>query len=78
MRRRGSMGERSIALFLLGAVAFSPALLDIFGVEAAVLGIPLLYVYLFVAWTVLIASIAWVAMPVDSHGTEPSRRTGWL
>jgi hypothetical protein len=68
MRRRGSIGERSIALFLLGMVAFSPPLLVIFNVEAALFGIPLLYVYLFVAWAVLIALIAW-ATPAIENGT---------
>ena len=47
--------ERSISLFLLGALAFSPPLLLIFSGSSTVLGIPSLYAYLFSAWFVLIA-----------------------
>ncbi len=43
-------GERSIALFLLGILLFNPPLLSIFGVDVAFSGIPLLYIYLFLAW----------------------------
>lgn len=49
-------GERLVALFLFGLVAFSPPLLRAVGAsgnDAA------LYVYVFCAWTVLIALVAW-------------------
>jgi len=49
--------ERSISLFLLGLLAFSPPMLLIFGGEASILGIPSLYAYLFGAWIVLIALV---------------------
>ena len=52
-------GDRLIALFFLGALAFSPALLAIFGHDRLVLGVPLLFVYLFGAWACLIALLAW-------------------
>ena len=51
---RSTIGERSVALFLLGTVAFSPPLLAIAQLPAQVFGIPLLYVYLFAAWSVII------------------------
>ncbi len=68
--------ERSIATFLFGFLAFSPPLLAIFGAEAFVLGLPLLYLYLFAAWGLIIAMIAWIAdlgaeKPPD---LEPARR----
>jgi hypothetical protein len=47
--------ERSISLFLLGLLAFSPPLLLIFGGRGAIFGIPSLFAYLFSAWVVLIA-----------------------
>jgi hypothetical protein len=53
MRDDGT-GERSLALFLLGLAAFTPPLLKIFSIDAAWLGVPVLYLYVFVAWAGLI------------------------
>ena len=50
--------ERSLGLFLLGLLLFSPALLSIFGLERFLAGLPLLYLYLFAAWAALIALMA--------------------
>ncbi len=51
-----------VALFLLGFVLFSPWLLRVFDAPGAeVFGIPLLFVYLFVSWVVLIALTAWLS-----------------
>ena len=50
--------ERLIALFLLGAVAFSPPLLRILGTDAAMFGWPLVYLYAFAAWAGLIIGVA--------------------
>ncbi len=52
-----------MALFLLGIVAFNAPLMAIFSVEARVLGVPLLYLYLFLAWGALIAFIGLAARP---------------
>ena len=66
-------GERSIALLLLGALAFSPPLLLIFGAEVSVFGIPLLYVYLFAAWAVLIGFAAVIARRSRPGANRASR-----
>lgn len=52
--------ERATGLFLLGAVLFNPLMLSVFdrGVQAVVLGMPLLFVYIFCAWTLLIVLLA--------------------
>lgn len=50
--------ERTIALFLFGAVAISPPFLAIFALDTSVFGIPLLYAYLFVVWGGLIGLLA--------------------
>jgi hypothetical protein len=50
--------ERTVALFLFGAIAISPPFLAIFARDAFVLGIPLLYAYLFVVWAALIGLLA--------------------
>ena len=55
MHRRPLTGQRLIALFLLGCLAFNYPLLSLFNSAETWLGIPLLYLYLFVAWAVIIA-----------------------
>ena len=51
-------GPRLVALFLLGVLLFNYPLLAVFNRPAEVLGIPVLYAYLFAAWAVLIALVA--------------------
>jgi hypothetical protein len=51
-------GDRLVALFLFGCLALSPPLLAIFGTDAFVAGIPLLYLYLFAVWAILILLLA--------------------
>ena len=46
------------ALFLLGVLLFAPPLLIVFNEPIRILGIPLLYFYLFAVWTGLIALVA--------------------
>jgi len=62
--------ERLIALFLLGALLFSPALLAAFARDATVAGVPLLFVYVFAAWVALIALLAWLSR---GAGAPPER-----
>lgn len=63
-------GDRFLALLLLGLFAFSPPLLSIFSVRRLLLGIPVLYLYLFAVWALLIAVLAWISRP----GEKPERR----
>lgn len=53
--------SRFIALCMLGLVLFNFPVLALFNVDATVLGVPLLYAYLFVAWALLVALMAYVA-----------------
>ena len=57
--------ERATGLFLLGAVLFNPLMLSVFdrGIQAVVLGMPLLFVYIFCAWTLLIVLLACTVEP---------------
>jgi hypothetical protein len=50
--------QRLAALFLLGWLVFNYPLLALFNRTAEVLGIPLLYAYIFGAWLALIALMA--------------------
>jgi hypothetical protein len=53
-------GPRMIALCMLGCVLFNFPILALFNAPGALLGVPLLYAYLFIAWALLIALMAWV------------------
>jgi hypothetical protein len=54
MIRRGLTSERLIGLFLFGLLLFSPPLIGVFDKARLVGGIPVLYLYLFIAWATLI------------------------
>lgn len=54
-------GPRLVALALFGSILFSPAMLSLFDRPTRVLGIPLLWAYLFAAWLFVIALLAFVA-----------------
>jgi hypothetical protein len=70
MLRRTTRRDRLIGLFVLGAILFNPPILNLFG--GTVFGWPALYVYLFVAWGLIIAGVALVAArnppPTDIDG----------
>ena len=53
-------GQRMIALCMLGCVLFNFPVLALFNVPGTLFGVPLLYAYLFLAWALLIALMAWV------------------
>jgi len=57
IRRR----DRLIGLFLLALVLLDPPLLMLFGGGDTVFGLPLLYAYIFFAWLLIIAAVAWIA-----------------
>ncbi|WP_120496917.1 hypothetical protein [Kiloniella sp. EL199] len=61
MSRPGDKGDRSIALFLLALLLFSPLFLSIFSDEKLLWGLPPLFLYLFAAWGGVIAAVAWSA-----------------
>ena len=56
MLRRAARRERLIGLFILALILFNPPILNLFG--GTVFGWPALYVYLFVAWTLIIVGVA--------------------
>ena len=58
--KHGRKGERLIALALLGFLLFNYPLLSLFSTDGTVLGIPVLYAYLFASWALLIALVALV------------------
>lgn len=58
MQRPNRKGARLIGLFLLGCLLFNFPLLALFNVRGTLLGVPVLYAYLFAAWATLIALVA--------------------
>ncbi len=60
MRRSGTTGPRLAAIFMVGCVLLNYPILSLFSLPVDVAGIPLLYVYVFVAWVLLVALLALV------------------
>ena len=56
-----SRSQRLIALCMLGCVLFNFPILALFNLPSTLFGVPLLYAYIFLAWAMLIALMAWVA-----------------
>jgi hypothetical protein len=69
MRGEG-IGDRLIALFLFGVLLLTPPLMAIFNVDRLILGIPVLYLYLFGAWIVLVSLLFLFLRPRRSEATD--------
>ena len=60
MNRHTLTGQRLLALFFIGCLLLYFPLLSLFSTEGMVWGFPVLYVYLFLVWALLIALMALV------------------
>jgi hypothetical protein len=58
--RRGLLRQRLVALFVLGLLLFNFPLLAVWDRDVLLFGLPLFPSALFVAWTLLIAALAWL------------------
>ena len=72
MVRRNRTVDRSVALFLLGAILLLPPLLLVFNRPERFAGIPVLYLYVFAVWCALIAIAAAVAHSIPHEEMESS------
>ena len=54
MTRDKINGRRLVGLFLLGMLLFNFPLIYLFNRPLLILGIPILYLYLFAAWTLIV------------------------
>ena len=61
MQPSEAKGQRLVALFVLGSLLFNYPILSLFNLPAEVFGVPVLYAYIFAAWTLLIALMAFAA-----------------
>jgi hypothetical protein len=59
MKASGQTGQRLVAVFMMGCLLFNYPLLALFARPVDVAGIPLLYLYVLGAWSLLIAVMAW-------------------
>lgn len=76
MIRRSRIGERLVALFLLGLLVLLPPVLLVFNRPVRVLGVPVLYLYIFVAWGLLIVLAAVLAERLVREEDISGQRTG--
>lgn len=60
MNKPNIKSQRLAALFVLGCLLFNYPLLALFNRTTTLGGIPVLYLYVFAAWALLIALLAWV------------------
>jgi hypothetical protein len=74
MSRPGLTHERLVALFLFGVLLFTPPFLGIFNRPDRIFGIPILYLYLFAAWTLLIVLVM-LAIESSDAEEQPAGKT---
>jgi len=58
MTRDSKINKRLVALFLLGCVLLNFPILSLFNLEILIFGLPLLYIYIFGVWGLLISLTA--------------------
>ena len=61
MQESEAKGQRLVALFIFGCLLFNYPVLSLFNVVADVFGVPVLYTYIFAAWSLLVALMALAA-----------------
>jgi hypothetical protein len=61
MGRSENIGQRFAALFTFGLLLFNYPMLAIFNAPAMLLGVPVLYAYIFIAWMAMIVLMAIMA-----------------
>lgn len=72
MIHRDRAQEQLIALFVLGVVLMLPPLLVIFNQPVRVLGVPVLFLYLFIVWAAIIGLTAAIARRMAGGGSDGS------
>ena len=60
MRRSTLSRQRLATVFIIGALLLFSPVISLFDRPIAWFGIPLLYLYLFGVWAVLITAMAWI------------------
>lgn len=63
--------KRLVGLFLLGCVLFNYPILHLFNLERFLAGLPLIYVYMFTVWSLLIVAIALISRIRSASSYHP-------
>ena len=59
--------ERYVALIILTALLFNPPIMSIFNSTGLILGVPILFLYLFIAWALIIGLNAYLAKRLSTE-----------
>jgi hypothetical protein len=70
MTRRERLADRAVVLPIVAFLLMTPPILGLFARDGALLGIPMLYLYCFLAWAVLIALGCALARRLRQLGPE--------
>ena len=77
MMRESKLNKRLVALFLLGCVLFNYPILSLFDLEIPIFGLPLVVVYIFGIWCLLIGLTALATMfRSNEHKNDPDDTRG--
>ena len=78
MGRPRRNGEWSVVLFVVALLAFNPPVLLIFSVPDLILGIPALYLYIFIAWggVIVLLSLNVPGLMAQADAEGPPREGG--
>jgi len=60
MRRLALMKQRLVAIFLYGVLLLYSPVISLFDQARLWFGVPVLYLYLFIVWGILVTVMAWV------------------
>ncbi len=76
VRSGGRLADRAFVLPVVAFFLLTPPILAIFNVPVLVFGIPLLHVYCFAMWLIVIACGGWLARRMAADGeAEPAERS---
>ena len=73
MTRDSKINKRLVALFLIGCVFFNFPILSLVNLKILIFGLPLMYVYIFGIWCLL---ISFTALATLSHSRKRADRSG--
>jgi hypothetical protein len=76
MTRDSKINKRLVALFLIGCVLLNFPILSLVNLEILIFGLPLLYVYIFGVWCLLISLTALATLFHSRERADESGYTG--
>ena len=76
MTPKARKNKRLVGLFLLGCVFFNYPLLSLFNLKTSIFGIPLLIIYIFLAWVFLILMAAMATKTREQAPSKSVNETG--